>query len=93
MALARLAGDRDELETIADQLVARLPKHPTERCYEIVGQFPIPAGTRQRLLEMPTTESRLQALAELLESERRLMTALGSTPTLSYATNRSLGAN
>jgi uncharacterized protein len=93
IALARLVGDRDEVDTIAEQIVARLPSDPTERCYEIIGQLPVPAATRQRLLESPTTEARLGELLDLLESERRLMTALGTTPTLSYATNRPLGSN
>jgi Lon protease-like protein len=92
-ALARLVGDRDEVTAIADQIVARLPGDPTERCYAILGQFPVPATTRQRLLELPTTEIRLQTLIELLETERRLMTAFGTMPTLSYATNRPLGTN
>ena len=93
IALARLVGDRDEVDAIAGQIVARLPSDPTARCYEIIGQMPVPATTRQRLLESPTTEERLKALLDLLESERRLMTALGTTPTLSYATNRPLGSN
>jgi Lon protease-like protein len=89
IALARLVGDPEEAEAIGDLLVARLPSDPTERCYEIIGQLPVPAGTRQQLLELPTTERRLQALYDLLESERRLMTAFGTAPTLSYATNQS----
>jgi Lon protease-like protein len=93
IALARLVGDGDEVAAIADQIVARLPSDPTERCYAILGQLPVPAATRQRLLELETTDSRLRALGELVESERRLMTAFGTTPTLSYATNRPLGAN
>ncbi len=93
IALARLVGDRDEVDAIAGQIVARLPSDPTERCYEIIGQLPIPAATRQRLLESPTTEDRLGELLDLLENERRLMTALGTTPTLAYATSRPLGSN
>jgi hypothetical protein len=45
------------------------------------------------LIEVDTTELRLCELLNLLEVERRLMTALGTTPTLAYATNRSLGSN
>jgi Lon protease-like protein len=93
IALARLVGDRDEVDTIAEQIVSRLPSDPTERCYEIIGQLPVPAATRQRLIEVDTTELRLCELLNLLEVERRLMTALGTTPTLAYATNRSLGSN
>lgn len=93
VALARLVGDRDEVDAIADQIVVRLPRDPTERCYAILGQLPVPATTRQRLLEFPTTEGRLQTLIGLLETERRLMTAFGSMPTLSYATNRPVDAN
>lgn len=92
-ALAQLVGDQGEVDAIAEQIVSRLPSDPTERCYEIIGQLPVPAATRQRLLETATTEDRLQALLDLLESERRLMTALGSSPTLSYATNRPLNSN
>jgi Lon protease-like protein len=92
-ALARLVGDRDEVDAIADQIVARLPGDPTERCYAIIGQLPVPATTRQRLLELATTENRLQTLIDLLESERKLMTALGTMPTLSYATNRPMETN
>lgn len=92
-ALARLVGGEDEVEAIAAQVVTHLPTDPTERCYEIIGQLPVPAVTRQRLLELPTTQDRLQVLLDILVSERRLMTALGSTPTLSYATNRPPGSN
>jgi len=93
VALARMIGNEDEVEAIAERVVAQLPEVPTERCYEIMGQLPVPAATRQRLLELPTSEDRLQALLELLVTERRLMTALGGRPTLSFATNRPLGSN
>jgi Lon protease-like protein len=93
VALARLVGDRGEVEAIAEQIVARLPGEPTERCYDIIGQLPVPATTRQRLLELATTEIRLDQLVDLLETERRLMTAFGKAPTLSYATNRPPASN
>jgi Lon protease-like protein len=93
VALARIVGDKDEVEAIAERVVAQLPEGPTERCYDIMGHLPVPAATRQRLLELPTTEDRLQTLLDLLVTERRLMTALGGRPTLSFATNRPLGSN
>jgi Lon protease-like protein len=93
VALARLIGDRDEAEAIADQIVARLPDPPNDCGYAILGQLPVPATTRQRLLEIATTENRLQALIDLLETERRLTTAFGNMPTFSYTTNRSIEVN
>lgn len=92
-ALARMVGDRDEGDAIADQIVLRLPADPTERCYAILGQLPVPAASRQRLLELPATDSRLRALIDLVDTERRLMTAFDTMPTLSYATNRPVGTN
>lgn len=91
--LARMISQQREVNELIDTLIRRLPADPTARCYDILGQLPIPAGTRQLHLELPTTEARLASLVELLTREIRLASAFRTAPSLTYASNRPMNPN
>lgn len=91
--LAKLVGGDEEVDDLTEALISRLPIDPTSRTYSILGQLPIPAGVRQQYLELPTTEARLGSLIELLESELRFASAFGSSPSLTYSSNKPINPN
>jgi Lon protease-like protein len=91
--LAVMVGQQRDVDELIDPLIVRLPADPTARCYDILGQLPIPAGTRQHHMEFPTTEARLASLVDLLESEIRLASAFKTSPSLTYASNRTINPN
>lgn len=81
------------VEEVLRTLIQRLPDDPTARCYDILGQLPIPAGIRQQHLEMTTAEERLRSLVDLLQREIRLSSAFRDAPSLTYASNRPINPN
>jgi uncharacterized protein len=87
-ALARMTAEPAEADRIAHEIGSSLPDDPVRLAYSILAQLPTAAATRQRVLELDSAVERLTALAAILAEERRLMTALGSVPTLAYSPDR-----
>lgn len=91
--LAGMISRSDDVSDMVETLIARLPENPNDRCYQILGQLPIPAGTRQHYLEIATTEDRLTSVVELLRNERRLISALSGAPLLNYTSTQPANLN
>lgn len=91
--LASMVSNQRDVDELIEVLISRLPTDPTARCYDILAQMPLPASTRQHYLELPTTETRLASLNELLTSEIRLSSAFRSAPSLIYASNKPINPN
>jgi Lon protease-like protein len=56
----------------------RIGSEPSEAAYDLVTRLPLHTWERQRLLELPSAEARLDAVVELVERENALLYQAGA---------------
>jgi Lon protease-like protein len=74
VGLAELAEDRNRSEDV-EALMAEVTDEPVSGTYQAVALSPLGPADRQRLLELPTVEERLELLAVALAEERAVLDA------------------